>query len=241
MDFQFIYIITITLLASGIGAVAGFGTSTIMVPAMLLLFPLPETLLFVGIIHWFGDIWKMLLFRHGLKWRLILAAGIPGTITSIIGASLSVNISKDIMLKILGVILICYVILLQVRRCCKLPEKDSTAIAGGTSYGFIAGMLGIGGEVRSAFLSAFDLEKAVYIATAGAIALAIDSSRIVTYMVDGTKLSPVILSGLLVFILASFLGSVAGRKVVNRIPQEWFRTVVSGFLFIAGVRLALFS
>lgn len=241
MDAQFIFIFLLTLLASGIGAVAGFGTSTIMVPSMLIFFPLPETLLFVGIVHWFGNIWKMLLFREGLRWRLILAAGIPGTIASFIGASLSLNMSKELMLKVLGVVLICYVLLLQFRPCCKIPEKDSTAIAGGTSYGFLAGLLGIGGEVRSAFLSAFDLDKAVYIATAGAIALIIDSSRIVAYMAGGTSLSPVMLSGLLAFVLASFMGSVAGRKVVNRIPQERFRTVVSGFIFLAGMRLALFS
>ena len=29
----------------------------------------------VGIIHWFGDIWKMGLFRQGIRWRLIVDSG----------------------------------------------------------------------------------------------------------------------------------------------------------------------
>ncbi|HXV25952.1 MAG TPA: hypothetical protein VED46_17065 [Alphaproteobacteria bacterium] len=45
-----------TLLASSVGALTGFGTSTIMVRVMVSFLPLPQALHFVGIIRWFGDI-----------------------------------------------------------------------------------------------------------------------------------------------------------------------------------------
>jgi hypothetical protein len=48
----------VTLIASAVGTLTGFGSSTIMVPARVLFDPLPQTLLLVGIVHWFGDIWK---------------------------------------------------------------------------------------------------------------------------------------------------------------------------------------
>jgi hypothetical protein len=51
------------------GTLTGFGTSKIMVPVLVFLYLLPQTL-FLVIIHWFGDIWKMLLFRSGIRWRL---------------------------------------------------------------------------------------------------------------------------------------------------------------------------
>ncbi|MDD2341139.1 MAG: sulfite exporter TauE/SafE family protein, partial [Methanosarcina sp.] len=60
------YIALLTLLASLIGTLAGFGISTIMVPVLLIVLPLPQTLLLVGIIHWFNDIWKLLLFWEGI-------------------------------------------------------------------------------------------------------------------------------------------------------------------------------
>ena len=75
---EIIFIALLTLLASVIGTLAGFGISTIMVPILLIVFPLPQTLLLVGIIHWFNDIWKMLLFRKGIRWNLFLAFGLPG-------------------------------------------------------------------------------------------------------------------------------------------------------------------
>lgn len=76
----------LTVLAGGVGTLSGFGTSTIMVPVLVMFFPLPQTLLLVGIIHWFGDVWKIALFRHGIRWPLWVAFGIPGVLFSFLGA-----------------------------------------------------------------------------------------------------------------------------------------------------------
>ena len=55
----------LTLVGSVIGTVTGFGTSTIMIPALLFYYPLPQTLLLVGVIHFAGNIWKMAFFHRG--------------------------------------------------------------------------------------------------------------------------------------------------------------------------------
>ncbi|HBU63617.1 MAG TPA: sulfite exporter TauE/SafE family protein, partial [Oceanicaulis sp.] len=78
-----------------------------------------------------------------------------------------------------------------------------TALAGGAAYGFSAGIFGVGGAVRGAFLSAYDLPKSVYIFTAGAIGLAIDSGRIVTYIWQGAALDTALLWGLAIFVPVS--------------------------------------
>jgi len=88
-------IILLTLIASSIGTVTGFGTSTIMVPVLSLFLPIPETLLFVGIVHWFGDVWKMLLFKKGFDWKLTLLFGIPGALVSFWAASLPLSLYSN--------------------------------------------------------------------------------------------------------------------------------------------------
>jgi len=70
-------IAALTLVASAVDTMTGFGTSTIMVPVLASFLPLPQVLLLVGIIHRFGDIWKMALFRSGVRWRLIGLFGLP--------------------------------------------------------------------------------------------------------------------------------------------------------------------
>jgi uncharacterized membrane protein YfcA len=218
----------------------GFGISTIMIPVLLMFLPLPQTLLLVGIIHWFNDIWKMLLFRGGIRWRLFLAFGLPGILTSFIGSSLSLKVPPEILSRILGVFLIAYVLFIIFNRTFKLNQRLSVAVSGGALTGFFAGIFGIGGEINAVALSAFNLEKAVYVATAGAISFMIDSTRIMTYIRGGIGSEPAILSGFLIFIPASLIGAMIGKKGVEKIPQEKFRNFVAIFIFLLGLKLVLF-
>lgn len=113
-------------------------------------------------------------------------------------------------------------------------------MSGGAITGFFAGIFGIGGEINAVALNAFNLEKAVYIATAGAISFMIDSTRIATYIKGGAWLDPVILSGFLIFIPASLIGAMIGKRWVEKIPQGKFRNFVAVFILLLGLKLVLF-
>jgi len=236
---EIVSIALLTLLASLIGTLAGFGISTIMVPILLIIFPLPQTLLLVGIIHWFNDIWKIILFREGIRWKLFLAFCLPGILTSFIGSSLSLKISREILSRALGVFLIAYVLFIIFNRTFKLSQKLSVAVSSGALTGFFAGIFGIGGEINAVALSAFNLEKAVYVATAGAISFMIDSTRIATYIRGGIGLEPPLLSGFLIFVPASLIGAILGKRGIEKIPQEKFRNFVAVFIFLLGLKLIL--
>jgi len=237
---EIIYIALLTILASGIGTITGFGTSTILIPILLFYLPLPETLLVVGVIHFSGDVWKMILFRKGFDWKLVLTFGITGIITSYIGARVVFSASQDILLRILGGFMLAYVIFLLFKPGFKVPRKNMTAITGGGLSGFFAGIFGVGGAIRTLFLSAFDLPKAVFVATTGAIAFLIDSTRITTYLINGVRLEDAYLWGFLAFIPASFAGTALAKKLVDKIPQRWFRMVVALFLFVMGIKFLIF-
>ncbi|MFP4169230.1 MAG: TSUP family transporter, partial [Desulfonatronovibrionaceae bacterium] len=106
----------LTLTASGIGTATGFGTSTVMIPVMIMFLPFPAALLFVGVIHLFGDIWKVILFRRGLDWKLLLAFGLSGIAASFAGASLSLHFQQLPLKRILGGFLLLYVFYLLLKR-----------------------------------------------------------------------------------------------------------------------------
>lgn len=133
-----------------------------------------------------------------------------------------------------------YAVFLIARSKFRMPPGGATAITGGALSGFFAGLFGIGGAIRGVFLSAFDLPKATYIATAGAIGILVDSTRIVAYLRGGTTLPRELLWGLLLFIPASFIGAKVARRVVERVPQERFRTIIAVALLAVGLKLLLF-
>lgn len=232
-------IIILTIVASAIGTVTGFGTSTIMIPALALFLPPVEAIFLVSIIHWFGNVWKVTLFRSGLNWRLVGLFGLTGLLTSYLGASVTLNVDNAVLLRGLGIFFAAYAVFLLLQSKLKVPASLGMALLGGSLSGFFAGMFGIGGAIRSAFLTIFDLPKSVYIATAGAIGLMVDLTRVVTYIAGGISLSPALSYGLIIFIPVSLLGAYVGKLVVNKISQQQFRAVIAVLIFVIGIKLII--
>ncbi len=237
---EIIYILILTVFASMVGTLTGFGISTIMVPVLVLYFPLAPTLLLVGIIHWFGNIWKITIFKQGISYRLIMQFGIPGIPLAFLGALLVFSLPEALLSRILGAFLISYAAFLIIKPKLRIKHTNATIVTGGALSGFFAGIIGVGGAIRAAALSAFDLPKEVYIATTGAIGLIIDSVRLATYISRGAPLSPELYWGLLLFIPSTYFGTKVGKKIIDKIPQKWFRTVVASLLLFVGIRFLLF-
>jgi len=238
---QAILIGLLTLFASAVGTATGFGTSTVMIPVMVLFVPLPVALLFVGIVHLAGDLWKVLLFRRGADWKLILGFGLAGIAAGYLGAALSFSAAGLPLKRILGGFLILYVVFLFSHRRWRLPKTTATAAGGGLLSGLFAGFFGVGGAVRGAFLSAFDLPPKVYIFTSGMIAFFIDITRVGRYLQGGTRLGPELPAALLVSIPVSFVGAYLARRLLDRIPRRNFRIFVAIFLALVGVRLVIWG
>lgn len=217
----------------------GFGTSTILVPVLSLQYPLSETLLFVGTVHWFGDIWKMLFFKKGANLKLILLFGVTGIIVSFIGARLAGIFPDYILQRMLGGFLLAYVFFIWINPKWKLPKTNANALIGGGMSGFFAGLFGVGGAIRSTFLSAYNLDKTVFLFTSGAIGFLIDSSRIIGYVSGGIGFSKYTVIALIGAVVVSFGGAYFAKLIVDIIPQKRFRMVVAMALLIIGVRYLL--
>lgn len=229
----------LTFVASVVGTLSGFGTSTIMVAVLSSFLPLSQTLLFVGIVHIFADLWKMLLFRKGFDWKLIKRFGIPSVVASIIGAWISLGIAESVLVRVMGAFLAVYGTFIIVYPAFKVARRRGTAETGGLLSGLVAGLFGIGGPIRGAFLTAYDLPKAVYISTAGAIAFATDIVRVATYVGGGTAMPGNYGRGLPLFIAVSFVGAVVAQKIVNAVSQATFRRIVAVFLALVGLKFLL--
>jgi uncharacterized protein len=101
-------------------------------------------------------------------------------------------------------------------------------------------MVGIQGGLRAAALMAFDIRKEAFVATGTAIALVVDTVRLPVYlMMMGRE---VVLREWPVVALATvgtLIGTLAGERVLRRIPERVFRTVVS--LLILGLGAAVLA
>ena len=218
-----------------IGTIAGFGSSTVLLPIALFLVDFKTAIILVAILHISGNISKITIFKQGLNWKILMIFGIPSILLALLGASLIDQVPQDIMKLILGIFLIVFSISAFVKPDLKIPSTNKNLVAGGAVSGFLAGLIGTGGALRASFLTGLGLEKFTYIATAASIALVTDATRIPIYVSQGFLDEQYywyipILIGIAVF------GSYVGKKIVTRIDNTIFRKIVSVAIILASIK-----
>ncbi|MBI4152315.1 sulfite exporter TauE/SafE family protein [Candidatus Woesearchaeota archaeon] len=204
-----------------VGTLAGFGSSTLFLPIALFFFDFRTALILTAIFHFSGNIGRIAFFRRKIDKKLLLFFGLPSVVLTLAGALFVNYVSQPVLKLILGLFLGGYVLLVWNGRFTLTPTKRNSIIGGGLS-GFLAGLIGTGGALRGAFLTAFRLEKAAYIATAAVISLAVDLTRIPIYWKSGFLPDELVYFIPILFVIA-LAGSFIGTKIVRRIPQPRFK------------------
>jgi uncharacterized protein len=227
----------LALISEILGTIAGFGSSTVFLPLALLFFDFHTALILVAIFHIFGNVARLNFFKSGLDKKLLLKFGIPSVALTIAGALLVNQLPETILKGMLGVFLLLFGGFSLLMKMPRVGQSNfRLALAGGLS-GFLAGLIGTGGALRGAALNAFGIPKTSYIATAAAVALAVDATRIPIYFSQGF-LAANLYWYIPLLLVAAVIGSLVGKQIVDRVPQQRFKTIVSVAIVLVGAKFA---
>jgi hypothetical protein len=228
------YFILLALLAEILGTVGGFGSSLFFVPIASYFLDFYSVLGITALFHVSSNITKIAFFRKGFDKKLVIYIGVPAVIFVIIGALLSRYIDAKILEISLAIFLLLTSLTLLIFKNIVLKPTTKNSIGGGILSGLIAGLLGTGGAIRGLTLAAFNLKTEVFIATSAIIDLGIDSSRSVVYYLNGyvhkhdLYLIPILF-------LVSIAGTFIGKKILAKISEKQFKSIVLILIFITGV------
>jgi uncharacterized membrane protein YfcA len=231
-----IFLIASFLAAAG-ATLAGFGSSALLIPVAFSFFDLRTAIFLVACFHLFNNLFKIRLFWDKIDFRTFFLFGIPSICFAFGGAVLIALLPLELISKILAVFLIVYAVYSLFKPKLTVKRSQWTAILGGTLSGFFAGLIGLGGAIRSSFLVAFDFPKEVYVATSAMIAAVIDFTRIPTYIFTGSVQASSELFLIPFLIVSAYFGVRLGKMLLNRIDQETFRRVVAVALLLVGIKL----
>ncbi len=223
--------------AAAAATVAGFGSSTLLIPVALLFMDVKTAVFVVAVFHLFNNLFKIGLFRKRVDTKVFWPFGIPSILLAFTGALLVSIIQIETVKTVLGVFLIAYALYSFLEPRFGIKKTRANAVAGGSLSGFLAGLIGLGGAIRGAFLVAFDLPKEVYVATSAAIALVIDVTRIPTYLLTKTVQNNTYYILLPILCVMAYLGVRTGKLWLERINQKTFRRMVSIALFAVGAKI----
>ncbi|PCI73707.1 hypothetical protein COB28_03615 [Candidatus Dependentiae bacterium] len=237
-------IILVTLfnfLAAVLSGPTGFGMSTITTPFLVSFFPAQEVFLFTGLTHSIASVWILFFLKKKVQWRLFALFGLPMILGSFLGAWISFDISHDLLMRGMGLFLILYVVLIRWYMDFKFPASDSTALIGGFSSGFLAGIFGFSGAIRSVFLQSFMLSYQEYIVMSHMFELITDSTRSIGYLSHGMRLGPDLYICLLLAPVTLIIGAYIVKYLIKHLPEHYFNKLVTFTLFLEGIRLMVFG
>jgi len=250
-------IITISLAAFLIAILtffSGFGLGTILTPVFMIFFPVDLAIALTGIVHFFNNVFKLLLVGKKADKQVLLRFGIPAVIAAIAGAWLLLNITdlnplftyqlngKTIEVYpvkfLISVLLIFFAILDLIPFLNKLKFGKKHMPIGGALSGFFGGLSGNQGALRSAFLIKVGLSKEAFIATTVVISCFVDFTRLTVYATRFTKAG---LEENLVLVLSATLSGIAGaylgNKLLKKVTLKFIQTLVAVMLILVSIGL----
>lgn len=236
MNFHDIGLIFFAFLSELLGTLSGFGSSTFFVPAALFVESFHFVLALTAILHCFGNLSRIILFRESFQWRVFVRLALPFIFLTGVGAVLT-NYADSGLLKLsLGIFLI---LVAPVLAFGKLAIERIPVWAGGILSGisgFLTGFVGTGGAIRGIALAALRMEKNSFVALSSSIDVGGDLLRALVYVKNGyMDWSQWFYIPLLWF--AAILGARLGKLVLNRVNQTQFERIVAFFVFLSGIAL----
>jgi hypothetical protein len=112
--------------------------------------------------------------------------------------------------------------------------RTTAGIAGALS-GVFGGLVGNQGGIRSAALLGFDLKRDEFVATATAIALLVDVFRMPVYAATQAHQMAEQWPSMLIATLGVVIGTLSGKWMLSRIPQNVFRMIVAAIVLALGI------
>jgi len=231
------FIFVVAAVAGGIASVTGFGIGSLLTPVLSLQAPLKIAVAAVSIPHFVGTAIRFWMLRGHVDRRVLVAFGLASAAGGLTGALLHTRLGSPALSAVFG----CLLLFVGVTQFTGVADRmrfgGAVAMMAGTLSGLLGGLVGNQGGIRSAALLGFEMPKETFVATATAIGLMVDGARVPVYLIsEGHELSQFAVP-ILVSIAGVIVGTIVGARVLRRVPDRWFRTIVALILLMLGAAM----
>jgi uncharacterized protein len=223
------------IVAGAIAAISGFGIGSILTPLLALWVGTKLAVALVSIPHFIGTALRFVVIRQHVDRRVLWSFGLTSAAGGLTGAILHVWLRSAVLGYVLGALLVFAGVMGLSGLAARMRFGRRTAWIAGALSGLFGGLVGNQGGIRSAALLGFNLQRDAFVATATAIALLIDLCRMPVYA--ALQFHSIAAQWPLACIatIGVVIGTLSGKWMLQRIPQNVFRAIVSGIILALGI------
>lgn len=234
MDFALVLLLG--LLAGTVGGVLGFGSSIMLMPALVLVFGPREAVPIMAISAIMANASRVVAWWREVDWRVTAAYSATGIPAAALGAKTLLTLPVGVIELVLGVF---FIAMIPLRRWMARQQWTLNlwhmALVG-LVIGFITGIVVSTGPINAPFFLAYGLVKGAYLGTEALGSLAVYIAKAITFRSFDALPAPIIVKGL---IIGSSLvaGAFIAKRLVHKIDSDKFKLMMDGLLLLAGLTM----
>jgi hypothetical protein len=222
--------------AGTLGGIVGFGTSIMLMPALVLVFGPREAVPIMAIASMMANASRVAAWWREIDWRAVAAYSATGIPAAALGAATLLVLPSRAVEAVLGVF---FIGMIPVRRWMARQHWQlrlrHLAIVGG-AIGFLTGIVVSTGPINAPFFLAYGLVKGAYLGTEALGSLAVYLAKAITFRSLGALPLEAIGKGLVVG-SSLVAGAFIAKRYVHQLDAGKFRLLMDGLLLVAGATM----
>jgi uncharacterized membrane protein YfcA len=233
---EFLAVLALGLVAGTIGGIVGFGSSIMLMPALVVVFGPREAVPIMAIASIMGNASRVAAWWREVDWRATAVYSITAIPAAALGATTLLTLPVGAAEAVMGVF---FIAMIPVRRWMARQNwrlKTWHLAIVGAVIGFLTGLVVSTGPINAPFFLMYGLVKGAYLATEALASVAVYLSKAVTFRSMGALPVEIIGKGLIVG-CSLVAGAFIAKRYVKQLDAERFRLMMDGLLLMAGLSL----
>lgn len=228
----------LAIVAGVLSGVVGTGSSLILLPALVYLYGPRVAVPIMGIAAVLGNVGRVLAWWGRIDWRPVAAYSLPGVPAAALGAHTLLTIPPTVVDLVLAAF---FVAMIGLRRSAAVKRWEFNlwhmALAGAI-VGFLTGMVLSTGPLSVPIFTAYGLSGGAFLGTEAASSLLLYAGKLATFGSEGALDGAIIVRGLAIG-AALMLGSIAARRLVERIDRRTYDVLIDIVLAVGAATMLL--
>jgi uncharacterized membrane protein YfcA len=231
---ELVLVFIVSLAASVVAAVAGFGGAVIMLPVLVWAFGIQDAIPILTVAQLIGNLSRVGFNRKELQWNVIWRFALGAVPAAAAGGIIFATAPGAALVRLLGV----FLILMVIYRHTPFGKKARLRLGGfvplGAGAGILSAVLGTTGPFAAPFFLSFGLIKGAYIGTEAMTAVIMHVTKLAVY--GGYALLGIrtVLIGLAIGVVM-IAGTCTGKRLLSKVPERVFPYIIEGTMLAAGI------
>ena len=228
-------IFVVAALAGAVASVSGFGIGSLLTPLLAMTLGTRLAVAAVSVPHVVGTAVRFGLLRTPPDRGVLWSFGVTSAAGGLAGALFQGWARNPWLTAVFGALLIFTGVSELLGWSQRMRFRGATAWGAGALSGFLGGLVGNQGGIRAAALLGFDLRRRVFVSTATAIGLIVDGARLPWYVWSQGEAMAGQAAWIAIATAGVVVGTLAGGRVLARIPEMRFRRVIGVVVGMLGI------